>query len=357
MGLPKINISFEKKAATLINRSSRGLVVIILNDSTKTQIMTPYRGIDEVSKDDWTEKNYEYIKMTFKAEPDKVLCVRAVLDNESVDIAESLKLVDDINTDYLTSPLFSKSDGDVIKAWTKKRREASKKVKVLLAGYDADYEAMINFGNTEVSVLQDDDSVVRYNGQEYCCRLAGILASIPLTQSSTYYVLDEIVDTTTFDDPDAESDEGRLIIIYDGSNYKIGRGVTSLMTVSETHPRDFKKIKLLEGADIIRYDIYSTFNDEFIGKVNNTYDNKQSFIGAINRYFKDLEGSIVDRESEHYVELNTSAILNYLKADGVDTDDWTEQQIKEANTGSDIFLAGKIKLLDATEDLDLRIRL
>lgn len=114
---------------------------------------------------------------------------------------------------------------------------------------------------------------------------------------------------------------------------------------------------MLEGADIIRYDIYSTFKENFVGKLNNTYDNKQNFIGAVNQYLKNLEDTVVDKENDHYVELNTTAILNYLKADGIDTDDLTEQQIKEANTGSNIFLAGKVKLLDAMEDLDLLIRL
>ena len=245
----------------------------------------------------------------------------------------------------------------MVKAWLKKRRDAGKKVKVLLAGYEADYEAMINFGNEKVSVLNDQDEVTEYSAQEYCCRLAGVLAAIPLTQSSTYYELPEIVDTPTFEDPDKEADEGRLIIIYDGDAFKIGRGVTSLITVSDNHPKDFKKIKVLEGDDIIRYDIYSTFKENFVGKLNNTYDNKQNFIGAVNQYLKNLEDTVVDKENDHYVELNTTAILNYLKADGIDTDDLTEQQIKEANTGSNIFLAGKVKLLDAMEDLDLLIRL
>lgn len=356
MGQPIIIIEFLKKAATVINRSGRGLVVLILNDDTKSQPLNPYRGIDEVSKDDWTEKNYEYIKMAFKAEPDKVLCVRALLTEDTVNVAESLKLVNDINTDYLTSPCFKKEDGDVIKSWVKSRREAGKKVKVVMADYDADCEAMINVGNKNVSVVWDED-IVEYTGQEYCCRIAGILAAIPLTQSSTYYVLDEIVDTDSFDNPDEVIDEGKLIIIYDGEQYKIARGVTSLTTVSENHPKDFKKIKIVEGADIIRYDIRSTFEDEFVGKLNNTYDNKQVLIGAINQYLKDLENTIVDRENDHYVELNLEAILQYLRADGVDTDDLTEQQIREANTGSTIYLSGKVKLLDATEDLDLKIRL
>ena len=65
----------------------------------------------------------------------------------------------------------------------------------------------------------------------------------------------------------------------------------------------------------------------------------------------------MDRENDHYVELDLEAILKWLRNDGVDTDDLTEQQIREANTGSTIYLAGKIKLLDAVEDLYLKISL
>ena len=66
---------------------------------------------------------------------------------------------------------------------------------------------------------------------------------------------------------------------------------------------------------------------------------------------------MVDRENDHYVELDMEAILKWLRNDGVDTDDLTEQEIKEANTGSTIFLAGRMKLLDAVEDLYLKISL
>lgn len=40
---------------------------------------------------------------------------------------------------------------------------------------------------------------------------------------------------------------------------------------------------------------------------------------------------------------------------GVDTSEMDEQAIKEANTGSHVFLKGTISILDAIEDVDIFI--
>lgn len=45
----------------------------------------------------------------------------------------------------------------------------------------------------------------------------------------------------------------------------------------------------------------------------------------------------------------------YLESIGVDTSDMDEQAIKEANTGSHVFLKGTISILDAIEDIDIFI--
>lgn len=356
MGLPEIVISFTKKALAIIKRSSRGMALMILNDTTKEQIITPYTSFSDVKKDDWTVKNYEYIRMLFEGEPTKVVIVRAATNENAVDLPSTLDLFSNINFDFLTYPECSGEDAVIITSFIKKIREKGKKGKAVLPNHAADYEAIINFTMNNISVIWDEGSeIITYNTAEYCSRIAGILAGMPLTKSSTYYVLKEIVDIEQVDNPNEEIDAGKLIIIFDGEKYKIGRGVTSLQTISNSKPEDYKKIKIVEGTDIVKTDIYTTFEDNYVGKLNNTYDNKQAFIGAINRYFADLGGTVLDGDQDNFVEIDLQKNLKYMEAQGEDVEDLKEQEIREGNTGSKIFLRGKIKFLDAVEDLYLSL--
>lgn len=47
MGLPEILISFRQKASTAVQKSSRGMVAVLLDDDTKGQFLTPYRMVLE----------------------------------------------------------------------------------------------------------------------------------------------------------------------------------------------------------------------------------------------------------------------------------------------------------------------
>lgn len=355
MGLPQLNISFMKKSETLINRSSRGMVLLIIKDSTKEQFLTPFETIMDVQKTDFTTKNYEYINMIFKAEPYAVVVARAVVKENVVDLTETLKLIAALSFDYLVYPDFTAADKDIMKTFIKEAREKNgKKAKAILPNFIADYEGIINFASDNISTKWDDASEVTvYRTNEYCCRIAGVLAAMPLTKSSTYFILPEIVNIDEFEDPGAEVDAGKLIIIFDGEKYKIARGVTSLTTASENHPDDFKKIKIVEGADIIKHDIYAAFEDDFVGQLNNSYDNKQHFVGYVNKYFQGLEDTVLDKKDQNYVEIDIEQNKEYLKTHGTNIEDMREQELKEANTGSNLFLAGKIKLLDAMEDLNM----
>lgn len=358
MGLPQIIITFSKKAATLIKRSGRGMLLIILNDNTKQQIISSYKGIEEIEQQDWSEKNYDYLKMAFKGNPAKVVVVRAAVYEEVVNMAETVKLFSSLNFDWLAYPECTAEDAPILVSYIKAARLAGKKVKAVLPNTKADNEGIVNFVMTDISVIWDGETEIKeYNTAEYTVRIAGILSGLSLEVSSTYFELEEIVDLNQLEAPDTAIDEGQLIIIFDGEKYKIGRGVTSLTTVSETVPEDFKKIKIVEGADLIRTDIYSTFNDEFVGKVANTYDNKQAFVSEINNYFIDLYGSVLNGNNENYVEIDTAANEKYLKNNNQNTAEMKEQEIKEGNTGSNLYLSGKISMIDAMEDLQLILRM
>ncbi|HBN6072258.1 TPA: phage tail sheath protein, partial [Clostridioides difficile] len=58
---------------------------------------------------------------------------------------------------------------------------------------------------------------------------------------------------------------------------------------------------------------------------------------------------------EAYAQIDIEAHKKYLKEKGIDYSEMTEQQIKEANTGSYVFIEGNITVTDAMEDLKFKI--
>lgn len=358
MGLPEISIKFIHKAKTFIKRSSRGMVLLLLHDDVKDQKLTPYEKWDEVEESDWSEKNYDYLRMVFLGGPRTVVAVRAEMQEGAADMKKTVALFETLNYDWLAYPECTPESAAAIVDYIKKARADKKKVKAVLPDIAADHEGIVNFAMTGIAVAWEGCKEIKeYTTAEYSARIAGLLAGLSLSVSSTYYVLDEIVDIDLVQSPDEEIDKGKLVIIYDGEKYKIGRGVTSLTTVTEEQPEDFKKIKIVEGADLIRTDIITTFEDEFVGKISNTYDNKQVFIGAVNEYFKNLEGTVLNGSHENYVEVDAAANEAYLKGRDEDTGAMTVQEIREANTGSFLFVCGQVAMLDAMEDLKLNINI
>lgn len=356
MGLPEIRISFLQKASSAIQRSSRGMVAILLDDETKDQLMTPYRREREVSQDDWSERSLKLLKLAFEGGPQRVVAVRMLKVDGAVSLEATLSEILPLNLDYLVYPDFQDMDKTAVKTFLQRAREDGKKAKAVLPQCAADDEHVVNFATGSVTAVWDDaEEPVTYTAAEYCCRIAGILAGLPLTRSCTYYELDEVVDCALSDDADADVDAGKLVVVFDGEKYKLGRGVTSLVTTSEERPEDLKKIKIVEGMDIITHDIYSTFEDDYVGKVVNSYDNKQIFVGAVNDYFRTLENSVLDAEADNLVEIDAEGNRDYLESRGTDTTDMTDQELKEANTGSWLFLTGSCRFLDAMEDLKLQM--
>jgi hypothetical protein len=154
-------------------------------------------------------------------------------------------------------------------------------------------------------------------------------------------------------------DEGKLVLYNDGERIVIARGVNSLVTVTEVETEDLKKIKINAIQDLIETDIYSTINQSYIGNYSNSYDNKCLLITAIKAYLKKLEategGKGYLRADSSTIEINVAKQKLYLEGIGIDTSEMTEQEIKEANTGSNVFLKGTISILDAIEDVDIFI--
>jgi hypothetical protein len=252
---------------------------------------------------------------------------------------------------YLAIPGIVAADVPAISAQIKTWRDNDKKTfKAVLPNSLSDHEGVINFTTDGIVV-----GAKTYSVSDYTSRIAGILAGLPLTRSATYYVLPEVQDITDSADPDADIDAGKLILVNDGEKIKIGRGVNSLTTLTAGRSADWKKIKIVEGHDLMQEDIARTFNDDYVGKINNSYDNQVLFITAVNAYLRGLQGDVLDPASINAVGVDIESQRAAWEGIGTDTSTWDDKKVKETSFQSKVFLTGNAKFLDAAEDLQFNI--
>lgn len=351
MGLPQISITFSKKASTAIKRSAQGVVGLLLKDTTKPEapIIVEYKNFNAVAKEDWTAENLDLIEKAFLGFPQKVITVRI---GELKTIDEILPKIKSTKINYLAFPGGETAEITKLVDWVKTQRtKFEKPVKAVVANTKADYEGVINFTTDKIVV-----GGKTYTAAQYTPRIAGILAGLPFTQSATYQVLTEVESIEEKEDANSSIDAGELILIFDGEKHKIGRGVNSLTTVKDNQGEDWKKIRIIEIYDIVRNDIYEAFENDYVGKVPNTYDNQLLFINYVNQYFKGLmRDEILDPTATNESYIDVDAQREAWEKAGVDTTELDDSAIKEKPFGSNIFAAGTIKAVDAMEDLLFKI--
>jgi hypothetical protein len=351
MPLPEINITFSSLATSAVERSQRGIVALILKDDTGVFTEKIYTSVTDVLSADWTAANLQYIKDAFLGIPSKVIVER--LDVAAVDYSAALAVLALKRWNYLAIPGIIVADVATISTWLIDQRTNVKKTyRAVLPSSASDNEGVINFTTAGIVV-----GAKTYSASDYTARIAGILAGLPLTRSATHFVLSE-VDSITDITVAAENtaiDAGELILINDGEKVKIARGVNSLKTITAPKTEDWKKIKIIEGHDLIRDDITNTFNDDYVGEVVNSYDNQAIFITALNAYLRTLKGDVLDPNAGNTVDVNIAAQRTAIEGTGTDTSTWTDQKVKEFAFQSKVFLIGSLKFLDAMEDLTMEI--
>lgn len=353
MGMPSVNISFSEKAATAIKRGERGIVALILRDTVGIHKNT-FEVLTKTDIPEWiTEDNKEQINlalMGYVNAPKKIIVYAIGEENE---YTEGLKYLETTRFDYLAIPTVE-TDGKCseVATWIKTQRANGKRCKVVLPNYTGDSEGIINYA-TEKAIEGDTE----YTTEQYCSRIAGLIAGTPLTISCTYAPLMELTDCTRLNKADMDSavDAGKFIIWHDGEKVKVGRGVNSLTTTTEDKNSQYKKIKIVEATDLIYDDLVRTIQDSYIGKYANSYSNKCLLLSAIGTYFSTLiAGGIL---SSAIIEIDIEANKRYLDSKGINTSEMSDAELKQADTDDKVFLKATIKIIDAMEDVSLPINI
>ena len=409
LGRPQIIINFKSRAATAVARSGRGVGAMILNDENVEDKVVSYtiNDVTDIPSSGLSDKSIDLIKKALWGTPSKLFVfvipprtkteiveqeidddgnpetppiitpVEVTTDSEILQ-ADALKNAATLKFNYICHPTGSTQDQNDLAEWIKaQRRTKYKTIKGIVANVDADSYGVINFttGNIRVinsaytdalieaegieeNVPDDIEKYITYSAAEYTARILGIACGVSLDRSMTYYELSEVVDCDVYDDVDEHINNGELCLIDegDGNGVKIARGCNSLHSFTTDIGQDFRYIKIAETVDLITDDIREIFRSEYLGKVLNDYDHKMLFIAAILVYFEELKGNVLDGSATatNTVDIDMEQHRSYAKLKGYDISTLSDQEIRELNTGTNVFLDGSITPVNAMEDLHVQ---
>lgn len=364
-GMPQIIINFRTKGTTAIKRSARGIVAMILHNETKDEIHNyTIRDVSDIPDTGLTDENVDLIKKCLLGTPLRILVYtlpNTNVDGATKDQADVLKMLANIKWNWLCAPTATTQEQNDLASWIKTQRSNKHKTfKAVLSDQAADHEGVVNFCTNNIKVRTDTDSLgnpvyTTYTAVQYTARIAGILAGLALDRSATYFKLTEVESVEVYEDIDTLIDKGELLLIdeQDGDGVKIARACNSLTTFTTDKGEEFRKIKIIEGIDMVTDDIRDTFKKYYVGKVINDYNHKMLFISAILVYFSEIKGNVLDADAPNTVDINTTWQSNYAKLHGDDPTTMSVMEIRQYNTGDTLALVGDIRLVDAMENLKI----
>lgn len=357
IGLPTIDINFSKLAASLIERSAKGIVALIITDDTQgvTPVINEYKSQQAIDKLKFTAANVKYIKDVLSGGAAKVIVASVPTKSDDV-VAEAITAIGSRKYNWIGLAEGTSTSQTDLSAYVKEQETAKKSIKAIVYNVTApDCQHIVNFVNADVTHL--DGSTV--TGEKFVARLLGTLAGLPLTRSSTYYSFGDVAHVTEPADVEAAIGAGKFVLFNDDDTVRVARGVNSLSTVSATVSEDFKKIVIVESMDMIREDISSTFKNDYLGKFKNRYDYQVLLITAINSYFSALaDEDILDNSYANKADIDVNAQRQAWIAIGkVEAEDWDDQTVKNNSFRSNVYLGGNIKITDAMEDFQFNVEL
>lgn len=386
-GLPRVIIDFKTKGVSAIKRSARGIVAMILhNEEEDTSNYYKINDVSDIPETGLTAENVDLIKKCLMGTPLRVLVYTLPISSTKTVTVETepedpggepgteeqvvsvettqadiLKILAGIKWNYLCAPTATEDEQNDLSSWIQSQRSNKRKTfKAVLANVPADDEGVVNFctGNIKVQSGTDnngDPTYTTYTALQYTARIAGILAGLSLDRSATYFKLTEVDSVEQYEDIDSLIDQGQLLLFdeLDGDGVKIARACNSLTTFTTDKGEDFRYIKIVEAVDMITDDIRDTFKKYYVGKVINDYDHKMLFIAAIQVYFEQIKGNVLDRDGNNTVDIDEEYQSQYARLHGEDVSEMSVMEIRKYNTGTNVVLAGSVKPVNAMEDLKI----
>lgn len=348
MGRPNISVVFKKLAETAKQRSATGIAVLIIKDDTDQSFKTAcYSQAEAIESDKYTAANKGYIEDVLKGGVTQVIVSR-------VNVAEAKpveKALENIGNQYYNWIALADGAADE-QAKLVELVKTMPNISAVAYKVAADDASIINFTNEKVTPKEGSE----ITGEKYVARILGVICGCPLTESTTFKVLEDVSSVVEPANVDSAVDAGEFLLFNDDGVVRVARGVNSLQTLSDIQKQDMKKITIMETLTMIRRDVVKTFKDEYVGKYKNSYDNQVIFFSAIKDYLNTLVAEeILDKNSPNEVVVDVQKQREALIKINPEAGNWKALQVKNTTVGSNVYPVTRIRVNDAIEDMDFNV--
>lgn len=356
--VPKVEINFKQLATTLIERSERGIAIMLLYEAEAEALsLKAYKTIADVDEELYSAENLKLIKDCFTYAPYEVV----VISGNSKKFSDYAPIIQSARaTGWIAAPGMVDTIDDAsvtmqadLASWIKSMENEGKTYKAigLTSGNDCKHYVYFN-----QSAVDRNGFVVK--PEEYLASLLGILASCNINKGCTNFLCSDLSTVTEVADVDTAVKAGQLVLVNDIGGVRILTGINSLVSLNgNTATEDMQYIETVEAMDIIRDDIRDVFKTTYLGKFRNKYNYQLLFIAAVNEYYRqladiDVLDSNFDNRADIDVEAQRSAWLGTGKAEAAD---WNEDKIRQMTFKRSVFIESNIKILNSMENLKFTV--
>lgn len=213
-------------------------------------------------------------------------------------------------------------------------RDAGKKVQAVINGYpEANHEGIISVDQGYITANESItmDSFVGY--------VAGMTSGASINQSNTYKVIDgaiSIINPKTDEDIEEGLTKGQMLLSYrsDGA-IVIESDINTLSEFTADECKDFRKNRVIRTLDDINNTIKQTFENMFIGKVDNGDNGRNLLKSTILSYLDGMAkmGAIESVEADDIKVLAGSEIDSVVVELAVQPIDAMEKLYMTVNVG------------------------
>lgn len=356
--MPVFDVVFRQLAGSLVERSARGVAVLIVRDGTggADAGVTAYADLAAAQRDKakYTADNYAAISDVLTFAPHRFYVVRIGKDTA---IADAFGLIErNIKTGWVTIADATDEDAAALVSWIKagETKRRSYKAVVYNATTAPDSMRVVNFVNPTVTFA---DSRGKAEGGKYLPSLVGIAAVCNIARGMTNYLCANLSAVEEVADNDAAVGAGKFVLVGDeDGDVRVGVGVNSLTTINgETLTEDMKYIEIVEAMDMMRDDIRATFRRDYLGNYRNTQDNQMLFVASVNGYYRQLAAEgVLNPDYDNAAYLDAAAQRDaWVAAGKAEAAEWDDATVLATPYKRQMFLAARNQILFSMTDMTL----